>query len=226
MLPNYNIENRGVPGYGLTQMYLKLQRTLIEKDTPVIAVFNYGNFQDKRTANHNFCSALIVKAITNGYSKRFKNISYPYMNYKNDSLTLHYCPVNQLPKFWPFYKHSVLISLLNNVYFNSMDNKNTTYLSLISKMTALKIAQYCQLNHIIPIFASVTPESIEILEFLHQNGYFVINYGIKIDNEMTQSSIYNCGPLDSGHPSALAHTIYAKKLFKFISDSISNKSLK
>lgn len=222
MLPGFKIENKGVPGYGLTQMFLALKKSLVAKDTPVIAVFNYGDFQDMRTPLHKGFTSLLVKAITGGYSKRFKEMRYPYMTYADDSLTLNYCPLNELSRFWPLHKYSAFVALVNDVFYYQHDKKNTDYLKLISQKTAIHIMQYCQSNHIIPIFATVTPESKDIIELVARKGYYTINYGIKVNdyNIKKENTIYNCGPADPDHPSGLSHTIYAQKIYSLIHDSI------
>jgi hypothetical protein len=222
-LQNYNVENKGVPGYGLTQMYLLLQKSLMERDTPEIAVFNYGSFHNERTALHKNGSAMILKAITNSYSSSFKNMMYPYMEIINDSLILNYSSIKNMPRYWPLHKHSSFIALLNDNYFYYFDKKNESYLDLISMKTALKIMQFCESNHIIPVFASVTPESTQILDLLDMNGYFTLNYGITVGNDQNRPTIYNCGRLDPAHPSEYTHSLYAQKLYHFIIDSIHSK---
>lgn len=225
-LPDYRVVNKGVPGYGLTQMYLSLQESLIKCDTPKIVIFNYGKFHDERTVLHRGCSSLIVKAISNGSSNGLKNMKYPYIymdnNKSKDSIVLEYCAIKNLPKFWSFHNKSVLIGLLNNLYDDYHDKRIEDQLHLISEKTALEMMIFCKQNGIIPIFATVTPESTDILSNLNNRGFLTLNYGINIDNIINgkpQPGKYNCGITDPWHPNSIAHRIYAEKLYTFFNET-------
>lgn len=52
MLLNYEVQNKGVPAYSLGQMYLHLLKNVNEGRKPNIAILNYSNFHDIRTAEH------------------------------------------------------------------------------------------------------------------------------------------------------------------------------
>jgi len=217
MLPDVQVINKGVPGYGLAQMFLLLKQSIAEGDTPTIAVFNYGALHDVRTPLNKDWISFFGYTITEGYSSVFKKMRYPYMEYRNDSLQLAYSPFDKWTKDWPFRKRSYLINYLNTFYFYYFfDSRSKDYLHLISRKTAFEIMNYCKLNHITPIFANVFPDQgKDILDSLAAKGFYTLNYGIKVyDDDMPNK--YNCGTIDPDHPNCLAHSIYAQKLYDLI----------
>lgn len=218
MIPDHRVINKAVIGYGLAQMYLSLKQSLIKGDTPQIAIFNYGYFQDIRTPTHEFWSSIIEYSLTEGNTHRFDKMQYPYFEYSDDSLRLQYCPFGNMARDWPFRDKLSIINLLNtakNFLPILLFNKNRR-MHFISKKTANEIMRFCKLNHIIPIFACITPESKDILQDLYRKGYYVIDYDIMVYNKSHAPNEYNCGVLDPDHPNALAHTIFAQKMFAFL----------
>ena len=214
LLPEYKITNKAVISYGLTQMYLSLQESLRRGDTPQIAVFNYGEFQDMRTPIHQRWSAICRFSVTEGEDiSKFKEISYPYFELKNDTLNLCNVSLEQLAGNWPLTDKLATLQCLNSVYYMLHDLTQTGYLHRIAQKTALAIMEYCRANHITPVFATVTPEATDIPDYLSAKGFLALNYGISIKDNR-----YNCGKIDPGHPNGSAHTVYANKLYGLLLD--------
>jgi len=212
LIPEYKIENKASISYGLTQMYLSLQESLASGDTPKIAIFNYGSFQDMRTPLHKRWSAICKSSVTEGEDiSKFKTMRYPYFELINDSLQLKYEPLAEITGNWPLTNKSSFWQCLNSVFYLVQDLPQSDRFHTIAKRTALQMMQYCRLNHITPVFATVTPESTDILEYLGSYGFYTLNYNISI-----KDSRYNCSPMDPAHPNGLAHTIYAQKLDEFL----------
>jgi hypothetical protein len=215
MMPDARVENKGVPAYGLAQMLLSLQQALKTGDTPSIAIFNYAVFHDVRTPLNKNWSARTVRAITEGYNPRFKDMNYPYLDFTGDSMEWHYCAERDLSRDWPGSDELALIKLVNVAIYGVHDKLVDRHLHQVSVKTALAIAQYCRTNHIIPVFASLTPGPNEVFDSLAVHGFYTLDYGITVWNHY-QPNQYNCAPLDPEHPNGRAHSIYAKKLFDFI----------
>jgi len=214
-LPTVKVENKGVPGYGLAQMYLLLQQTLAAGDTPAIAVFNYGTFHDMRTPLNKNWSARTVRAITEGYNARFRTMNYPYLEFEGDSAELRFSKVQDLAKDWPGSEKIALVKLMNVATYALHDRWIMPHLHQVTVKTALEIARYCKLNHITPVFASLTPGNNEVFDSLAAHGYYTLDYGITVWDHY-KANAYNCAPQDPEHPNGNAHSVYAQKLLEFM----------
>jgi hypothetical protein len=222
-LPNYNVVNKGVPGYGLAQMFLSLQESLSQKDTPRIAIFNYGWFHDIRSPLYEQFSSAIWSAISHGNKKESFRGNFPYYELKNDSLRLNMMPFSEIPKNWPGTEYSAFLIFVNQA-FRFQDDSRIPYLHEINKRLALTICDYCKRNNIIPVFAEmVSLRDMEpnyprdIIQEVKKKGICGFSYPIDEGQEK-----YNCSPKDPSHPNGIAHTIYAETLF----DKISKFNLK
>ncbi len=217
LLPEYCVENKGVPGYGLSQMYLLLQESLLIGDTPKVVVINYGDFHDERTPLSYRWSSLIWMGITMGDGAKYNNQNLPYYTFPNGKVQLNRgIKLSKLTKFWPLVHVSSLACALNFNYITIHDDAQFAYFHRLSHLTALEIMKYCKKNGITPIFAKLTNSrdvlpTNNIQSDLEQKGYLTLDYGIDFSDNK-----YNCGPYDDSHPNKVAHSIYAEKLFVFL----------
>ena len=223
MLPHIEVVNKGVPAYGLAQMYLSLKQSLAYKDTPNVAIFNYADFLDLRRPTHKQWGNMIRQFVTQNKDSLIKNMRYPYFDYTGDSLHEKYCEFDELPSIWSLSDYSAFVHFVNAVYFFISDGSKASYNHLVSKMTALAMMEYCHKNGIVPIFATITndndqntysqdaPPTNDIPILLRKEKYHTLDYGIDINE-----SRYNCSPNDPGHPNGLAHSIFANKTYDFL----------
>lgn len=212
-MPEYNIINKGVSGYGLAQMFLSLQKSLAEKDTPRIAVFNYLWFQDVRTPLYEQYSGSIWASITKGNKEGLCEGSFPYFDTVNGNIQMKLMPLNKIPKNWPYTDHSALLIVLNQIYRYDDDAK-IPHLHTVTRKLALQIMQYCESNHILPIFAEIPalrdmdPDyPCDIIDSLKANGFNAFRYSID-----ASANKYNCSPKDPSHPNGLANSIFSQTL--------------
>lgn len=216
LLPNYKIENLGVPAYGLAQMFEYLKQNVKEGNKPDVAVINYSTFHDKRTPLHKQWSSQLWWATTQGNKKDYKDLSYPYFIVDKNELVYKSKEFNKLSKNWSLSDKSAFINRMNFLYFKYHDSKLESILKDISIKTAVEIMEYCLDNNIIPIFAflvnsdDVEPD-FEIIEILKLKNYNVLNYEL----DYGQPGYNNC-PYDCGHPSALAYKLFAENLYHYM----------
>lgn len=230
-LPQYRVVNKGVPVYGLAQMYLSLVHSVETGDTPRIAVFNYANFHDQRTPLDPAWSDGLSYWLSLGDSSEYKNAGYPYFLSYGDTLKLAYCPLGGISPCQSLIAQYRLKTPLESscmgatktfLYFMAgslfrSEEYTPDYLHRVSSQTARSMMQYCIARHIIPVFATMSQSEMgrktgsDIPELLAARGYDTLNYGIDIADRK-----YNCAPADPRHPSALAHTIFAERLFHFL----------
>ncbi len=221
-LPNCRIQNKGVPGYGLAQMFLHLQQVVSSGDTPQVAVFNYANFQERRTAlstEWGSVISLLVEAEPSDKKGANKSgrLTLPYYDIKQDSLWLHYSDFSELEHLCPLVNYSSLLLLSNIQYVQYKDQEKTNAFHETATKTAFEIMKYCKSHRITPIFASLTEseDSSQIDDIslkLKQSGYLTLNYGITFDDNRYNKPLSR----DKSHPNSTAHAVYADKLYAYL----------
>ena len=221
MLPKYKVENKGVCAYGLTQMYLSLQKSVANGDTPKIAILNYAGFQDMRTPlSKEWGIMLWCGYKPNGQFSQFGQMSLPYYDEENGVLTLKRCAFKDLRTSWPLVAKSSVMYVLFTLYAKWHDDRLADSFHHISLQLLLQIMQYCQAHHIIPVMGNFIfnhPDMVvvpnDMPDSISHHGYHVVDYGINVAD-----SVWNCHPYDRGHPNSMAHTLFANKLFHYLTD--------
>jgi hypothetical protein len=215
-LPSAYIENRGVPGYGIAQMYLHLQQSVERGDTPTIVVINYADFHDWRVPQSKMWSNMITQGIAGSNTDKYNKLALPYYYLDKGQLIQNKTRFGELKPFWKLSNYSSIAIFVNLMYDYYCDRKAKKDFHDTSHQLILQIMDYCRKRGITPILAgmedsSTDPQTNDIQTDLRTKGFYTLNYGIDIaDNK------YNCGPYDTGHPNPLAHSIFAKKLYDFM----------
>ncbi len=215
--PNSCVTNKGVPGYGVAQMFLNLKKSVIDGNAPDIAVFNYINFHDNRTPLSKLWSNEIWSIIDNGNTQKYESAHMPYFNLINDSLVFDSKPMHEIAYRWPLQKWLKVVHVVNYIWYEKNDQKNRDFYHQISKATAFKIMEFCHSNNITPVFAELPYYNFsgisDIISELAKANYYTLPYTLDYSNPK-----YNSMPYDN-HPNAKAHLIYAKELAKFLIDN-------
>jgi hypothetical protein len=213
LLPEYRVVNKGVPGYGLAQMYLSLQKSVAKGDTPTIAVFNYIDFHDTRTPLCKDVSSSMCVAVTQSKTHRFDNAYYPYYSLVKDSLKLFHTLFPDLTHHWVGTDRSSFLMLINQIYMYFKDEGDFTFFHRISLETAVDMMNYCKTNHITAVFANLRetreiPRTTDIMDTLKSHGFYTLDYSTDIAPHQYTA------PNDPGHPSCQAHTIFARRIYE------------
>lgn len=208
------VRNRGVPGYGLVQMFLSLKNDVIQDKKPDMAVFNYATFQDFRTELSRLYCEELNYSFFNEFSsvKKDEVVPFPYPEASGDSMVIVYTTLNELPHFFPMREHSSLVNLLNTRYSEYVDRKNEAQLHALSVKVALALVRYCNQHQIKLVFTGFDKPSAQLLQQLSSAGEV---HTLLFKTDMLQDG-YNCAPKDQGHPNALAHRQYAQELYEFM----------
>ncbi len=217
MLPNYHVQNKGVPGYGLVQMYLALKSEVEKGNKPKLAVFNYASFQDERTPLSRHWIENFRYAVVQSGSATNAGMVYPYGTIKEgttDSLIIGYCHWNDWSKDFLFRDKSAFINLCNTSYTTWHDHKNEALFRTISELTAFKIIAYCKQNGIAVVFAGMTNDTKFLLDKIASKGNHTLLFMVDV-----MEPGFNCAPLDPGHPNARAHREYAREVYAYITSA-------
>lgn len=205
-ITKYNINNFGIAGAGMVDIYDKIIST-IDSNTKVI-IINYAYFQTDRMPNSRFYSKMKRTGGMDDYLD-FMN-SYITINYysfsKNDNLVR-----NEMffPKYriLPLQKQLALINFLDDCYSKKYERWKLDKLK-ISYFLLKDIFYRCKQKHIELIISNIdgSKNTNDDLIYFSSIGIRIVDF--KVDNSELK---YNLLPLD-GHPNELANKLFAKKI--------------
>lgn len=213
MISTHTVNNKGVPGYGLTQMYLSLKESVLMGDTPTIAIFNYAGFHDVRTFENIQWGNMLYDGISQDRAEEFYAISYPSYYLEEDELKLKYTPFASLStqSFWN--SNSVVIKMAQDIFNMRHDWNTIPHLQKTSQAIEAEIFQYCLQIGIIPVFGVMTNNKMFPFETTLAKEVQDVSLKYSIDFGNNQ---YNCSPYDNTHPNGLAHKIFAQEMYSYL----------
>lgn len=207
------VVNKGVPGFGLTQMFLSLKQDVEHGRKPQVAVFNYAAFQDGRTPLNKAWARSFKYATELSYGKEFVDFKYPYSTLNNsNTIEIKYMPWNEMPTDFPLRAYSALSNLVNTNIDNYNEKSNAEGYKKTSMRLALAIADYCNKNNIKLVFGGFDSGSKQILEVMSKQANVKTLY-YDVDISLPGN---NCAPFDPFHPSPKVQLIYAGKLLALL----------
>ncbi len=201
-LPNFRVVNYADTGYGNVHAYLQIKREMkINRTRPEIIVIVYGDYfrvrnvaAPSRLKEYQYKNDVFLKMDPSAFS-------HPKALIKGDKLVVEYVPL-----FWKFnqesdekdppleYQYEVTKKLLSEIYDIGKENGAKMILAYIRG-----------------------DDSDEVISYARKYGYLISD--IRPKNERNEWDDFN--PFDP-HPGPLAQNNYAIKLYKTISECISN----
>lgn len=215
-LPNSQVKNFGVPGFGTIQSYLQLKKLIDKNDIPSMVVLNYADFHDMRNALTPFYRENLKIGFENS-SKQVKRIMtssrIPYLQKKAGKFLISYCHWNQLYKNWSLRDIFASVNFLQSKY--DLNTDHSIHKKEITFHLVDKINKLCKKNNIKFLITGITKTEdteLTLIEF-EKNGVQTLD--ISVDLSLKK---YNNMPFDS-HPNKLTHSIWAKKIITFFSQT-------
>jgi hypothetical protein len=199
-LPHFRIVNYADNGYGNVHAYLQIKREIKKNTLPKIIVIVYGNYFNKRNV---------------AAPSRLKQYKYNPLGWKTENLSAYLHPrasinngelkIDYVPLFW------------NNNMSNEKD-PSEEYQHEVTKKILSEIYSIGKKNGVKMMLAFINGnDSDEVISFSRKIGYSICDIRPKIkSNEM------DTFPPFDGHPGPLGQNHYAIKLYKGISEVISN----
>ncbi len=197
-LPNHDVVNFGVGGYGTLQSLLELRRAFAERPIPRIVILAYSDFHDARNTRLN-----LWREATYSYD-RFGSSAQPYARLDGpDRLRLFYDDGSY--RFLELRQRSALFNLaasrMGSREDATIDSQRVTELLLI------QLAEECRQRGVNFLLAGIWPseQTRAMLARMAQRGVATVD--ISVDPRDPANGI----PYD-GHPSAIATREYAEKV--------------
>ena len=207
-IPQYEIINFGVSGYGTIHSLIQLQKALETMPKPKLVILTYASFHDTRNA-----FSTVRRRIVSAWNF-LGPLTQPYASLdKQGKLQLHradkvvYSP-------WPLARVSALINYLEVKYI-TQEIRRTPFFE-ISRALVKRIYDICKKEGITMIVAGIKENQnkmLRMLKFCEKQK--IPNVDISVDLSKKE---YNFLPIDA-HPNALANREFADKLFRFIKEN-------
>jgi hypothetical protein len=204
-LPNYEVVNFGVCGYGTMHSLIQFREALKEREKPVTAVIVYASFHDERnTMLRSWRKACVRSSNLQGH--------FPYARLDADGNLQIFHDQKYFHEF-PFMRRSALMHQIEQ-YYNRVEDRY--YCSHeVTKAIMKDFARSCRENSISLVVASVESDP-DMLQFCEKEGAQTID--ISVDLKQRGNAI----PGD-GHPTARVHRQYAQKLEPLLRNVISSR---
>lgn len=210
-LPDYEVVNYGVEGYGTLHALLQLREALATHPPPHLVIYAYASLHDER--NTFIRNRRKYLAPWN----RLGPLGQPYARLTRDG-TLRYGigPVAYTP--WPLMHTSALVhfgEMLYNRLEDGWAHSHEVSKRLLLEMAAL--AQRTQSQFLLAAIAEDT-HTRDMLTFARSEGLMAVD--ISVDSRRPE---YRNLPYDS-HPSPLANASYAERLESVVRSGILQKA--
>lgn len=209
-LPDYDVLNFGVNGYGVVQSYFQFKKFMRELPKPRIVVFNYAYFHDERNTFLRSWKKSIVP-----YNK-LGPISPPYARFdKNGCLVFHRNPATY--QEFPLQRQLALSHFIEQLYNRLEDRWVRSH--AVSKATLELFASECKTNGIEFVVAGITRGNItkDVLNFCSSKNIKTVDISVSLSDPKNRNLPYD------DHPGFPAQQHYAETLCNFLKGNILNK---
>ncbi|TNE75691.1 MAG: SGNH/GDSL hydrolase family protein [Bacteroidetes bacterium] len=197
-LPETNVTNHSVPGYGTVQSFLQIKNLLAENELPDQIVICFSKHHFKRNGLTPFYRRDLILGYGNAdlNTKNYMHeASFPYMQEHRivkEKWTDLYAS-------WPGRKHSALINLLNSKWDDRKEKRINTL--AITKEIFDEIIAICKSanKELLFFFLDDSPEISHLQSYLDHNGISYLNGSWDISRTAETNHPYD------DHPNAKAH---------------------
>ncbi len=212
--PDLVVRNYGCPGYSTLEALLILKQQKSENDLPKIVIVNYLDFHDERSAGSSQWregqQVAFLKGTASHVSKEIletlDSCSFPFAQVVNNALEIRWYNIHRLyHQFWGRDKSALIYGLEKAVNKQKYDRQPEFE---ITKAILLEIQKLCNENKIelgVTTMSS-SDKTHELINFLSVHHIKTIDLAIDFADPR-----YTNKPYD-GHPSPLAHHLFADKL--------------
>lgn len=199
-LPEYEIINFGVNGYGTMHSLIQLRQALESTKPPKVVVLAYADFHDERNTFIRMWRKMVAPM------NKLGPLAQPYARLGSDG-NLRYSLAEVEYTAFPLMGHSALVHFLEGLWNRAEHKLHRSH--KVSEALVMEMASLARKHNVKFVLASIAPDR-RMLEFTKQNG--IPGVDISVDISIGE---YNNLPHDS-HPSAIANKKYADKLESFL----------
>ena len=201
MLPDYDVVNFGVGGYGTLQSLLQFREALASRPPPKVAVIAYGTFHDAR----NTLSRYRTKGIT--LTDESAKVPLPCARLGPDGALEIFSVEADYYRPWPFQNRFAFVHLLEE----QANRRELQQLrsGRVSQAIVAEFARLAGLHGTTVVVAGIQRGAEAMLQFAQRIGIEATDISVRDVPELKNL------PHDN-HPNALANQRYAERLVAFL----------
>jgi hypothetical protein len=202
-LPNYEVVNFGVMGYGTLQSLIQLREELKLRNRPKLVVLNYASWHDVRNTFIRARRKMLATASSLG------PVNQPYARLTKDGKIEIVQEALQYREF-PFMRYSALSNMLEETYDKYEERHVDSH--KVTKAIMKEIASLCRAQGVEVVVAALTSDATTSDMLAHAQSEGMKTFSMFVDLSIKEN---NNLPFDS-HPSAAAHRQYAQLLKPYL----------
>lgn len=200
-LPEFEVVNGGVSGYGTLHQRLLFQELLKQRGKPAVVVVAYGRFHDFRNT--------YVRIWQKGFApyNRLPDLVYPLARL-NAAGQLTYDAASATYTEWPLQRQSALVHWLEqqaNIAEEARVRSHEVSRALLASWAAL-----CAKEGIPFVVAGISTDAAPMLEGCRALGLRAVDIAVPLTEPGNTNAPHD------GHPSAQANAVYAERLVAFL----------
>ncbi|HXV44819.1 MAG TPA: SGNH/GDSL hydrolase family protein [Anaerolineae bacterium] len=207
-LPEVEVVNFGVSGYGTLQSFIQFQEALAARPKPRLVIIAYASFHDQRNTLLRLRSKQIVPW------NKLGPIVQPYATIDEKGL-LNYAMAEMSYREFPLMRTSALMNFIETTYDYKVEdafyNSHTVTQAIIKEFHQLAKEQGIEL-----VVVGLLPDRLTTDTLAYSAGQGIMTADISVD--LSRRS-YRNWPHDP-HPSPAANQQYASKLGDFLRNNI------
>jgi hypothetical protein len=201
LIPNYQIENYAVPGYGVSNVFIQLKnRVQVESGDIVL----YAYF-----AQHNNRYERRVLKMMYGREDLIGSIGYILLDHSLQPMNNKYDY-----ELWALSPYSALINLLEDRFNAFADNRENQPSTAIALKAVSEMNDWCKKKRCIFVLIAVQDDS-ETKQMLHsftQSGIHCLDISVDLNDPR-----YYSLPNDR-HPNTTANRIFTERIYNYLID--------
>ena len=207
-LPEYELVNFGVSGYGTLQSFIQFQRALAERPKPRLVILTYASFHDQRNTLLRLRSKQIVPW------NKLGPIAQPYATLAENG-HLNYAMAEMTYREFPLMRYSALANLIETTYDYKVEDafyeSHEVSKAIIREFNRLAEAQGIEL-----VVAGLLSDRLtaDMLAYSREQGIMTVDMSVDLSSRANRNL-----PHDP-HPSPAANRQYAQKLEAFLKRGI------
>ena len=200
-LPEFEVVNGGVSGYGTLHQRLLFQELLKQRGKPAAVIVAYGLFHDYRNT--------FIRIWQKGFApyNRLPDLVYPFARL-NAAGELSYSAAPATYSEWPLQRQSALVHWLEQSANAAEERRVRSH--EVSRALLKNWAGACLKEGIPFIVAGISSDAGPMLEWLRAVGIQAVDISVPLTEPGNTNAPHD------GHPSALANRVYAEKLVAFL----------
>ncbi|NBR84027.1 MAG: SGNH/GDSL hydrolase family protein [Verrucomicrobia bacterium] len=200
-LPEFEVVNGGVSGYGTLHQRLLFQELLKQRSKPAVVVVAYGLFHDFRNT--------YVRIWQKGFApyNRLPDLVYPFARL-NESGQLTYDAAPATYAEWPLQRQSALMHWMEQNANLAEERRVRSH--AVSRALLANWAGACLKEGIPFIVAGISSDAAPMLEWCRAAGIKAVDISVPLTEPGNTNAPHD------GHPSAKANRVYAEMLVAFL----------